>query len=101
MLRTSRSPPRRTRPTGPAKAARREWNLAANRDQARPRRKHQLVRGLPRQNPQPPLGPETRPRMSRSVEIACGGDMASPGISDHLMWSRLKDPTLTLDFVYV
>src|SRR5207302_9775284 len=29
------------------------------------------------------------------------GDMASPGISDHLMWSRLKDPTLTLDFVYV
>jgi len=29
------------------------------------------------------------------------GDMASPGISDHLIWSRLKDPTLTLDFVYV
>src|SRR5207253_4163402 len=46
-----------------------------------------------------------RPRDTSSHVSACRnnlrGDMASPGISDHLMWSRLKDPTLTLDFVYV
>ena len=46
-----------------------------------------------------------RPRDTSSHVSACRnnlrGDMASPGISDHLIWSRLKDPTLTLDFVYV
>src|SRR5438034_9332452 len=46
-----------------------------------------------------------RPRDTSSHVSVCRnnlrGDIAGPGISYHLMWSRLKDPTLTLDFVYV